>query len=181
MLIIVNLLQQQYYELEAQLEDKNQQLADFGMGASAEHTAMAEQLQNLTVEKSTAAAQAEGLQLQVSELEAECRRLQDLNQELEVTTSDEVQQVLDQGNQQQEKIKSEIKQYKEGLQQRDDEIQTLTNQKEELETQVVEQKQMLKSAAIKFKHQRQKIKSLSSGNTDSQTSTAEPHALASTS
>ena len=177
----VNLLQQQYYELEAQLEDKNQQLADFGMGASAEHTAMAEQLQNLTVEKSTAAAQAEGLQLQVSELKAECRRLQDLNQELEVTTSDEVQQVLDQGNQQQEKIKSEIKQYKEGLQQRDDEIQTLTNQKEELETQVVEQKQMLKSAAIKFKHQRQKIKSLSSGNTDSPTSTAEPHALASTS
>ena len=174
-----NLLQQQYYELEAQLEDKNQQLADFGIGASAEHVAMAEQLQNLTVEKSTAAAQAEGLQLQVSELEAECRRLQDLNQELEVTTSDQVQQVLDQGNQQQERIKSEIEQYKEGLQQRDDEIQTLTNQKEELETQVTEQKQMLKSAAIKFKHQRQQIKSLSSGNTDSQTSTAAPQAPAS--
>ena len=89
--------------------------------------------------------------------QAEIKTLQNRIDELETTVSEEVQEISFEREKNQKELEFE-------LQQRDGEIQALTQEKLALSSTVQEQTRMLKNAATKFKQQQQAIEALKNDN-----------------
>ena len=89
--------------------------------------------------------------------QAEIKTLQNRIDELETTVSEEVQEISFEREKNQKELEFE-------LQQRDGEIQALTQEKLALSSTVEEQTRMLKNAATKFKQQQQAIEALKNDN-----------------
>ena len=89
--------------------------------------------------------------------QAEIKTLQNRIDELETTVSEEVQEISFERENNQKELEFE-------LQQRDGEIQALTQEKLALSSTVQEQTRMLKNAATKFKQQQQAIEALKNDN-----------------
>ena len=89
--------------------------------------------------------------------QAEIKTLQNRIDELETTVSEEVQEISFKREKNQKELEFE-------LQQRDGELQALTQEKLALSSTVQEQTRMLKNAATKFKQQQQAIEALKNDN-----------------
>ena len=89
--------------------------------------------------------------------QAKIKTLQNRIDELETTVSEEVQEISFEREKNQKELEFE-------LQQRDGEIQALTQEKLALSSTVQEQTRMLKNAATKFKQQQQAIEALKNDN-----------------
>ena len=116
-----------------------------------------EELTTLRNENSTLTQQLQDKLSSNDHSQAEIKTLQNRIDELETTVSEEVQEISFEREKNQKELEFE-------LQQRDGEIQALTQEKLALSSTVQEQTRMLKNAATKFKQQQQAIEALKNDN-----------------
>jgi len=144
----IDLLDQQR-EFENKLEKRDKNLVSL----TNENSTLNQKLQDTLNKNNQAQAEIEALQNEIGKLET--------------TIPSEIEKISTEKETHQKALESE-------LQQRDDEIQVLTQEKVALSNTVEEQSRMLKNAANKFKQQQQTIETLKSTQNNKQDESSDP-------